>query len=129
MTDVESALFDFLHSQPALYALAGERLWAQSNTPPPDYKPSDGAGIAFRARGGAPAYVDVLLHPSFQFKVYGATEETANDAYLALFDALHNGAEGLVRWAQCDVLGQTLHEPETGWPFVLAFFQVWIANQ
>lgn len=132
MVDVSAALRTHLLANTALYALTGVRIWAETDTPMVGYTPADGGAVCFRVRGGQPEYSDLLLQPSFQFKCYGATAVTANAVYRALYAALQNTRAGsTVRWAQCEVLGQTLQEPETTggapWWFVLTFFQVYIA--
>jgi hypothetical protein len=128
MQNASKAIRDYLLTKAALVALAGTRIYAEANTPPAGYKLSDGGAICFKARGGRPEYVDVLLAPSYQFKCYGTTELTANQLYQALYDALQNAQTYIIRGARCEVLGQTLAEPETGWPFVLTFFKVMVTN-
>jgi hypothetical protein len=128
MIDGPEALRNFLVAQPALIALVGDRVWAETSTPAAGYKPSDGPAICFMTRGGRDDYTDVIIIPSVQFKVYGSSEIVANEAYRVLHDALHNGKGYGVRWGRCEVLGQTLREPETEWIFILTFFTIWIAN-
>ena len=132
MTDVSAALRTHLLANAALYALTGARIWAETDSPPAGYTPAEGGAVCFKVRGGQPEYSDLLLYPSVQFKCYGATSLAANAVYRAVYTALQNTrAGGTVRWAQCEVLGQTLQEPEsTGgapWWFVLTFFQVYVA--
>jgi hypothetical protein len=128
MTDENKALRDFLLTNVALVALVRTRIWAGTDTPAAGYKPADGGAVCFKVRGGSPDYSDVLLDPSIQFKCYGATTVEAREVYAALYNALHQAHAWIMRAAWCDVLGQDLTEPETGWPFVLAFFTVRIAN-
>ena len=128
MNNVAKTLRDYLLTQAGLMALTGTRIYAEANSPPAGYKPSDGGAVCFKARGGRPDYVDVIVTPSMQFKCYGATELLANLVYAALYDALHNAQTNAIRGARCEILGTTLAEPETGWPFVLTFFRVPIAN-
>lgn len=128
MNNVSKTLRDYLLTKAGLTALTGTRIYAEANTPAAGYKPSDGGAVCFKVRGGRPEYVDVLLGPSVQFKCYGSSELVANQLYQALYDALHNAQTNAVRMARCEMLGQTLAEPESGWPFVLTFFKVMIAN-
>jgi hypothetical protein len=128
VVDALQAVRDFLVAQGALTALTGGRIWAGRDVPPPGYQPADGGAICLNVRGGSVDESDALVLPSVQFKCYGADEVGANEVYRALYDALHNAQAAVVRWARCEILGQTLQEPETGWTFVLAFFQVTIAN-
>jgi hypothetical protein len=126
--DENKTLRDFLLTNAALVVLVGARVYAGIDMPAEGYKPSVGGAITFRARGGAVDYSDALLDPSMQFKCYGETPALARAVYAALYDALHQARGGLVRHAWCDVIGQDLLEPETGWPFVLAYFTVRISN-
>lgn len=130
MIDVGAAIRQYLLMQGDLTALVGSRIYAESDSPPPGYKPgSDGPAVCFKTRGGSHDFSDKLLLPSVQVKVYADTTLRANEAYRALYDALHNGHDATMRWAQSETLGVTLLEPETGWAFVLVYFQVWIANE
>ena len=129
MIDAGDAIRDHLLANTALYALVGTRVYAERDVPPPGYQPvTDGACVCVKARGGVPNYTDALLEPSVQAKCYGTDETTANAVYRALYGALHNSGSGVVRWSQCEVLGQTLTERDTGWPFVLSFHKLWIDN-
>lgn len=129
MIDAPKALRDYLLTNAALVALVGTRIYAETNTPATDYTPSDGGAVCFQFRGGKADYSDALMVPSVQFKCYGATTVKAQEVYRALYTALQNAAAGTMRWARCEVAGQSLaEEPSGGWPFVLTFFKVWIAN-
>ena len=129
MIDAGDAIRDHLVANAALYALVGVRVYAERDVPPPGYKPAaSGPCVCVKVRGGLPHPSDALLEPSVQVKCYGADETEANQVYRALYGALHNGGSGVVRWGQCEVLGQTLTERDTGWPFVLSFYKLWIDN-
>lgn len=130
MIDVGAAIRQYLLAQGDLTALVGPRIYAESDSPPPGYKPgADGPAVCFKVRGGRQDYSDVLLLPSVQVKVYADTTLHAQETYRALYDALHNRHDATMRWAQSETLGVTLLEPETSWVFVLVYFQVWIANE
>ncbi|HPL29733.1 MAG TPA: hypothetical protein PLG21_16930 [Anaerolineae bacterium] len=129
MIDVAVAVLAFLQGQPGVVALAGPRIWAEADYPPAKFKITDGSALCFRVRGGMPGYPGYLLFPSVQFKCYGRDEAEANALYRALYDALHLARGGKVRWVRCEMLGQTLREPELGWPFVLTAFQMSIASE
>lgn len=131
MINFATALRAYLVAQPSLAALVGSRVWAEEEMPPPGYKPSDGAAIAFRTRGGGVQgqQHSFLLRPSIQFKVYGATKAAALQAWRALFDAMDHPASATIRAAELETMGQPLYEPDTGWPFVLAFYIVTFANE
>jgi hypothetical protein len=126
--DVAAAIRTCLVAKTGLAGVFGSRIYAQRSTPPVAYQPSQGAAICLLIRGGQPNYSGALIEPSVQFKVYGASEAVAGAAYNALFDACHDKAgNGIVRWSRSEVLGQPLTEPDSGWPFVLAFFKFWVA--
>lgn len=122
MNDVAIVIRDFLLADAGLVALVGDRIHAEKSNPPAGYKPSAGPCICFKVRGGGISSSDALLLPSVQFLCYAADEVTANTVYQALVEALHNGRGAEMRWGQSETLGQTLRDPETGWPFVLCHF-------
>lgn len=125
MIDPHEAIVTYLEAQAGL---AGVTIVAGRNEPAEGYQPSDGPCIVFKVRGGSGDYEDALITPSVQFKCYESTERSAYSLYIALRDALQHGANSQVRWAREEVLGQPLTEPDTGWPFTLAFFDVTIRN-
>ncbi len=125
MIDVPLAIRTYLVAQPSLTALTGQRIWAERLMPPAGFVPAQGGAIAYRLRGGNVTY-ETLLNPSVQFKCYGANEAVAQSVYRALFDVLHEPAQSRpFKQSLCEVLGQTLDEPDTGWTFVLTFFRFW----
>ena len=124
MIDALALIRAHLVADATLLARVGERLYAGRDVPPSGYTPDDGAAITFLVRGGGPDYDDALLLPSVQFKCYGTSELEANTTYRALVDALHNSRGASVLWAELEVLGGTLREPDTEWVFVLVFFKI-----
>jgi hypothetical protein len=132
MIDEGLAIKTALLTQTALTALTGTgataRIWPARSMPIVGYHPNDGVAIAFRTRGGGPMYQNGLINPSVQFKVWGIDEQTANTGYRALVDVLHDKSIGAIKSAYLEVLGQTSEEQETGWPFVLTFFTIWLAR-
>ncbi len=126
MIDVPLAIRTYLVAQPSLTALTGQRIWAERAVPPAGYVPAQGGAIAYRLRGGNVTY-ETLINPSVQFKCYGADEAVAQSVYRALVDVLHEPTGNRVfKQSLCEVLGQTLDEPDTGWVFVLTFFRFWL---
>lgn len=129
MIDVPAIIHDYLSAQSAITTLTSTRIWAENEVTQTGYKPDDGGAIVFRIRGGRGAD---MLNPSVQFKCYGVTPVTANAVYRALFDALHETrANGYgISYAENEVLGQTLREPEMGpsggWIFNLSYFRFWL---
>jgi hypothetical protein len=124
MIDANATIKAALLANSALVALTGQRIWAARNLPPEGYTPSQGGAVGFRIRGGSTLYHGGLQYPSVQFKCYGATEIIANNVYRALYDALLVPSVG-IRSAVIEVLGQPAEE-ESGWPFVLAFYTIWL---
>lgn len=127
MVDVHAVLLAFLESE-----LSDVEIYAGRSEPPSGYRLTDGDCIVFRARGGGPDYDDALLIPSVQFKCYGvdgnkeSSEIESFELYRSLYDALHNGHNSGILYAESETLGQLLDEPETGWHYVLAHFRVMI---
>lgn len=131
MIDAPAILHDYLSAQSALTALTSTRIWAERADPAPGYKPGDGAGLAFRSRGGLGLdYSSQVLRLSWQFKCYGANTAAANALYGVLVDVLHDGAGVGIRSAQLEIPGQTLAGDVGGtpWPYVLTFFETWMLS-
>lgn len=124
MIDPLKATRDYLVADAGLTAQTSTRIYAGRTVPPPDYQPADGGALTFNLRGGRPTYDDDHLLVSAQFKCYGADELAAMTVYRALHDALQNARGAEVRWARAESMGQSLNEPDTGWPFVLAFYEI-----
>ena len=124
MIDALGLIRAHLMTNAALAALVGERIYGGRDVPPVGYKPGDGPCITFKIRGGGADYDDALLLPSVQFECYDLSEQKANNAYEALYEALHNSTGANVLYGLVDVLGQTLEEPATGWYFVLSYFTI-----
>lgn len=126
MIDAAKVLLDFLAADPYLHNAISTRLWAEVNTPPEsaNYKPSQGAAIVFKSAGGGIEAADTVLRNRWQFKVYGPDAYSRRTAYLALVDALHDTrGRGGIATSALEVPGTTLAEPDTGWEFMLAFFE------
>lgn len=124
MIDANAVIKSALLANAPLVALTGQRIWAARNLPAAGYQPSQGGALAFRTRGGGVTYNNALQFPSVQFKCWGATEIVASNVYRALYDALLTPSAG-IRSAVIEVLGQPVEE-ENGWPFVLAFYTIWL---
>lgn len=68
-----------------------------------------------------------FVEPTYQIKCFGPSPPEARGVYRAVFDALHAidnvyFPSWLIVWAREEVQGQDLIDPETGWFFVLSFF-------
>jgi hypothetical protein len=103
-----------------------KNIWGERTVPIPNYRPSQGGAIAFRARGGpATDYHGQTFELSFQFKCYGTTEAQCNTVYRALFDALQDRTYGNMIHSELEIGGQSVREramEPNDWPYVLAFF-------
>jgi hypothetical protein len=128
MNDAGALIRTALLAQAPLTAIIGNRLWPERTMPIAGYQPNNGVAIAFRTRGGGTMYRNGYMYPSVQFKIWGIDEFTANTGYRALVDVLHDKSPGTIRSAYLEVLGQTAEEQDTGWPFVLCFFTIWLAR-
>ena len=128
MVDDLATLVDFLQAAAAVTALTGsDRIYAGQSEPPPGYKPDLGPALCITRRGGRPDYTGSVLVGSYQLKHYGATPQIADQLYRATFDAL-NYQRGNDLRGEAETLGQNLTEPERGWYFTLAFYQIEFLN-
>lgn len=129
MINPPQLLREFLTAQSAITTAFGTRIWAEVDAPQPGYKPSAGKALVFKIRDGyIPTETAAYLAFSFQFKCYGPNELAAYQGYMTLFDALNFAANQHIKSAEAEVLGQSLREPDSNWPYVLAFFSVRFAN-
>lgn len=126
--DVLDVVRDFLLADATVAGLVSTRVYAGRDVPPAGYAISDGPAITLRVRGGRMGYDDVLYIASLQIKCYGASERAADTLYRAVFDRLHNGHNEDLLHAEIETLGQQLEEPETEWPFTLAYFLAMVRN-
>lgn len=129
MIDAPVVLREYLEQQVALVALTGARIYPEANEPPEGTLPTDGPTLCYKVRGGIPVKPRQLWSVSIQFKCYGRNEIEANELYRVLVDVLDCAHAGQMRGAELEVAGVTLREPETLWPYVLAFFTVVVANE
>lgn len=89
--------------------------------------------IFFASNGGMRTEVPIGRE-TYQFRCYGETFEQANEVYRWLSQVLHRhshiwieveaGIEALFQYASQTSGPNDMREPETGWPFVLAMFEV-----
>lgn len=129
MIDVPAALLQYIETglgakTPALEVYAGRVL------PPEGFNLSQAQWcVCFNIRGGIADYEAPVLFPSVQFKAYGKSELFANQVDGFLYDALHlKGGGRPIAWGVVEVLGTSLREPETQWPYVLSFYQFTVIN-
>ncbi len=117
-----------LMSNPDLYTLVGQRIYAHRDNPPKGYNISQGPCICLKVRGGVPEYSGALITPSVQIKCIGRDEAEALRVFSVLYDTLHEYIGPVVRWAECENYGQVVYEPDANWVTVLTFFKVRIAK-
>jgi hypothetical protein len=122
------AVLDFLLAQSALTAITANRIWADVDEPPEGYKPAEGVGICFRVRGGADHDPDVIVDPSFQFKLYGATEAIARQGARVLHDNFDGKANKDILTVRRETLPVPLKEPDADWAYALVFYRVMVRS-
>lgn len=132
-TDETKAVLELLQAQSALTVVTSTRIWADVDQPPSSYKPADGIGICFKVRGGTDGDPRVLVHPSFQFKVYGtkpneSPELTVRNAARLLHDNLDEKTSKDILTVYREVMPVTLREPDAEWIYALVFYKVMIRN-
>jgi hypothetical protein len=130
MIDVHLKILAYLESVSAVTDLATGGIYAARDVPPETYLLSDGSALVFRVRGGDEDYGGAILTPSVQFKCYGATEADADSLYRAVNDALHGVGlfNGDILQGEREAQGQPLEEPDTRWPYVLAYYTLMIRS-
>jgi len=127
-TDETLAVLTLLQAQAALTAVTSTRIWADLDTPPAEYKPAQGVGICFKVRAGSDGNPIVLVHPSFQFKIYGASEVACRAAARTLHDNFNEKSDANILTVYREVMPVTLKEPDTNWTFALVFYKVMVRN-
>ena len=129
MIDTNSVLKAYLKtSGTGLYTLVGARI--HMTRVPAGFANTATALEVMRNGGDDDAYV-AMHDPTYQIKCFGGTTSHANAqaVYRALCDRLHRASNvtvtgGVIMRADQEILGQDLHDPDTGWPFVLTTFRV-----
>lgn len=126
--DPLAAVREILVNSSTAHAITGDRIFAGPRTPDGYDPATDGEAVHFFIRGGAVDKYLPIVAPSMQFKFYGETADDAMQAYVACRSVLHGMAPatttyGNIRSAFEESFGQTLVDPDTGWPFVLSFFE------
>ena len=127
MIDLNVTINTALLTRTALTAIIGARLWPDTSEVLAGYTPNDGGALAFRIRGGDVLYRGGVARVSVQFKCWGIDNSTANQVESVLYDVLHDQAFGGIKSAYIEQIPQSSEEPDTEWPFVLAFYALWLA--
>jgi hypothetical protein len=123
MNDTLKPVRDLLLKSAVVTDIVGQRIYAHRDNPPIGYTLDAGPCICMKVRGGAPDLTGNILEPSIQFKCISTSEVDANTVYRALYMALDGVQDAVVRYASCEVLGQTIYDPETKWNMVLTYFK------
>lgn len=129
MIDDHAIVRTFLAANAGVTALVSTRIHAALDSPPDGWKPSTGACIVFKRRGGGQDESGKVITASFQFKCYGAggnlNQQTlsAEGVYRALRDALNYQPSYALLGAQEEGRATPLKEPDLEWPYTLAFFR------
>ena len=108
-----------------LYGLTGTRIWspiAQDNFT------NTAAAIVYHVASEKPHASGSTYTTQVTFKCYGGSNSftTARTVYRALYDRLHakgSYSNSILRAWQVTA-SQSLLDPDTGWPYVLATYQV-----
>lgn len=127
MRDTDAALTAFLLAQPGLTAITGRRIHASLYWPK-GYTPDQGPLLLFNPRGGGQDYSSLVLSPSYQFRSFAATQAEARRLDRALYDNLNDKQCYPIKMARLETIGQLFLEQDTGWPFVLSFYQISFSN-
>lgn len=130
--DAHAAIREILLADTAVYTIAGNRIYASPRTPD-GFNPSENPGVQFFSRGGKTDSEAPITRPSMQFKCWGATGPIASDLYQAVKAALQDKRSittyGTLLTAYEQVTVHPMIDPETGWNFVLAFFEFVFLDQ
>lgn len=125
MADAQLATLNHLRNVVGVTTLVGDRLWVGRDEPPERYKPAQGPAVLIAQRGEQYTYDDDHQRASMQVQCIGRTELEAFQVYEAVRQGLHHQSSAYVKYGELEQGGTAgLRKPETGWPFVLAFFTV-----
>ncbi len=127
MTKPGAVLVAYLKSVAAIVAMTGSNIYASKDFPA-GYSVITSPGILIQTRGGAIHYSGKALEPSMQIRCYGLTEKIAENLNGLVFDALHyHKGNGIVN-AYLEAMPTPLRDPETGWDYVLSYYQLFLTN-
>ena len=128
MIDCEAEVRKMLAGSSVLAGIIGARIY-MSRDFPKNFELNDGPALKASVRGGSPDYTRKVLSPSIQIQSYGRTDKEARSLDKAVFDCLDNKKFGyFVMLAHLESLSQLSVEPETHWPFMLAFYTFTLRN-
>lgn len=125
MIDAVAAIREVLQADAALVAKVGERVHLMRLPEGHDF---DQQAVVFSVRGGSSELYVPFIRPAIQLACWGKDSIAAQEVYRLVHDALHDKSRvsvssGFLVFAFSEVFGQTLIDPDTKKPFVLAFFR------
>jgi hypothetical protein len=127
MTDADAVLWQYLRWQNALRTVVGDRIYVATELPTGTTQ-AQLPLVLVTARGGGQNYSSTLLTPSYQTQCFGRNEEEARLVGRLVYDVLNDAHAGKLLWARLEQGPTLLREPQTRWPFALAFYRVAVAN-
>jgi len=125
MIDAIAAIREILQADAPLVAKVGDRVHLQRLPEGHDF---ENQAVVYSTRGGSTDLYVPFVRPSIQIQAWGKDSVAAQETYRLVHDALHDKsrisvASGFLVFAFAEVFGQTLIDPDTKKPFVLAFFR------
>lgn len=125
MIDAVAAIREILLADSALVAKVSDRVYSLRL---PERHNFDNQAVVYSIRGGSTDLYVPFIRPSIQIQAWGKDSVAAQEIYRLVHDALHDKsrisvASGFLVFAFAEVLGQTLIDPDSKRPFVLAFFR------
>jgi hypothetical protein len=134
MIDAHSALRTHLIAPSALRTLLGGDFvyWPEIPQNPPGLA-MPGKAISFRISGGASSAYLRAQRARLTLRCWGESSYEAMRVYRALYDRLHDSQNFIVgdvgfHGAFESVPGEPLQDPDTGWPFIFAVYDLWVAT-
>ncbi len=125
-TDETLAVISLLEAQSAF---TGWKFFGNVEEPPPPYTPADGVGVCLKVRGGNDGDPIVLMHPSFQFKVYAKDEVVCQAAARTLHDNFNEKYSIDILAVNRETLPVLLREPTAReWIYALVFYKVMLRH-
>jgi hypothetical protein len=131
MIDVEAAVVAWLNSSTPIQQLVSDRVYSPRLPKNLTGDQEIPKSIVLGVRGGQGNRRNNIpeVAPSFEFKCYGETMEAAWEVFRALHDFLFGKQNVWISVASAylidateDTFGQSVIDPRTNWPFVLAFW-------
>lgn len=127
MIDTNAVICEYLRTTAtSLYTLCGTRVYCPRI--PPGFT-NTAAALEVMRRGGDSTREHACHKASYQIKCFGgsANPGDAETVYRALYDRLQNASGinmtgGNIMQIREEMIGQSLFDPDAGWPFVLTFW-------